>query len=308
MVGATASGVMVCCPECGGPLRVSFADGGSIIACHQCGEAVRVPARPHPVETPAESLSLLPVAVARQAARGVRLLQLSLLLFAVEHVLFAAVVTLVFAAAGPAGLFGRVPGGWEPWLGFALGLDFGLLAARTAVRWVGYQRCEPAAAAIGADGWVRWARWAPVLRLVGYVGMLGPWAAGMQVADLRTVAPLATVAWSVGGVLEFVAVAAWGRLLASLGDRIAAVRTARYAVLVGVTVAALTVGLMLTRMAAVVARPPGGPPVSADWAQLPADAWPAVGGLAVVAGLLTAAAWAYYARILAVLRDRLRAA
>jgi hypothetical protein len=304
MVGATVSGVTVCCPECGGPLRVSFADGGSIVGCHRCGEAVRVPARPHPVETPDEAPSPIPLLAARQAARGVRLLQASLALFALEHVLLAGVVVGLVSVSGPAGLFSPAPG-W--WLGLVLGIDLGLVFARTVVRWAGYRRCEPAAAAVGAAGFLRWARWAPVLRLAGYLGVVLPWALGLRPAELRTVAPLAVLAWSVGGVLEFVAVAAWGRLLAALGDRDSATRTARYAVLVGVLVAAVAVGLMLVRVTAVVlSRRAGAGNPSADWSDLPADAWPVVAGLAVVAAALTAVAWASYARILTVLRARLR--
>lgn len=304
MVGATVSGVTVCCPECGGPLRVSFAEGGSIVGCHRCGEAVRVPARPHPVETPADAPSAVPLLAARQAARGVRLLQVSLGLFAVEHLLAAGVAVVLVAQSGPAGLLAPTLG-W--WLGLVLGVDLGLVFCRTAARWAGYRRCELAARAVGADGFLRWARWAPVVRLAGYLGVMLPWAIGLRPADLRTVAPLAALAWSVGGVLEFVAMVAWGKLLAGLGDRYAATRTARYAILVGVMVAAVAAGLMLVRVTAVVlSRRAGVGNPSPHWADLPAEAWPAVGGLAVVAGGLAAVAWAGYARILSVLRYRLR--
>lgn len=296
MVGATANGVTVCCPECGGVLRVSFADGGSIVGCHRCGEAVRVPVRPHPVETPTDSLSPLPASVARQAASGVRLLQVSLVLFPIEHLFTATVLTLLWVGRYPA------------LLGLALGLDVGLLITRTVVRWAGYRRCESAAAIVGADGWLRWARWAPVVRLAGYLAAVGPWAIGGQAIDLRAIAPLATLAWSVGGVLEFVAVAAWGRLLTILGDRYAVNRTARYAVLVSVMVAVVAAGLVVVRVVAVIADRRVNPnrQLPAGWAELPADALPAVAGLMVLTGSLAAVAWAYYARILIVLRHRLR--
>lgn len=307
MVGATASGATVGCPECGAALRVAFADGGATVDCHRCGEAVRVPARPHPVETAADAGPVLTPAVARRAARGVRLLQLSLALFALEHALVVATLAVWFRLAGPAAVANRDLGGFGPLLALVAGLDLGLLTARTTLRWVGYRRCEPAAAAVGVESLVAWARWAPVVRLAGYVGTFGPWAAGAS--DLRLLVPLASVVWSVGAVLEFGAVAAWGKLLAALGDRYAAGRAARYFALVAVAGAVLTVGLVLARVAAVMAvrrlnpNPPH--PVSANLADLPADAWPAYIGLAVVAAGLTGVLCLHYARLLAAVRDRL---
>lgn len=308
MVGATASGVTVCCPECGGPLRVAFADGGSTVGCHRCGEAVRVPARPHPVETPADAPPLLPPAVARRAARGVRLLQLSLILFAAEHLLLAGVLAAWLAGAGPAGVAARALGDAGPLLAFAVGLDLGLALTRAGVRWVGYRRCEGAAAAVGAAGWVRWARWAPLLRVVGFVGAFAPWAAGVPVAAVPTwgqaAVTLALVAWTTGGVLEFSAVAAWGRLLAALGDRYAAGRAVRYAVGVVGGVLVVLVGVTLVRMIAL--RPGPDRRLQVNWVELPAEAVPAVVGLAVVACGVTAVLWVQYAQLLAALRGRLR--
>ena len=312
MVGATVSGVTVCCPECGGPLRVAFADGGSIIGCHRCGEAVRVPARPHPVETPDEAPSLLPPHATRQAVRGVRLLQVSLLLFAVEHVLLVGSFAVWIWLVGPAAVVGRDLGPLAVWLAFAVGLDAGLMAARTRIRWLGYRRCEPAAAAVGAAGWVRSARWAPVLRLVGYAGTFGPWVAGVPFNQIppwgQALSAVATVLWFTGAVLEFAAVAAWGRLLAALGARHEAGRAVRYAVGVLGGLVVLTVGLSLVQMTAVTAARRADPLSRPRLAlgDFPADAAPAVYGLALVACGVVAVLWLQYARLLAELRQRLR--
>lgn len=302
MVGATANAVTVCCPECGGPLRVSFADGGSIVGCHRCGESVRVPARPHPVETPAESPSLLPPMAARQAARGVRLLQLSLALFAVEHLLLGGTFVAWLASVGPANVFSRVFGPMASWLAFAVGLDLGLLTARTLIRWVGYRRCEAAAAQVGADGWVRWARWAPVLRLVGYVGTFGPWVLGVPFAAVpvwgQVLSGLATVAWTTGAVMEFGAVPVWGRLLVAVGDR-------RAAGLVGWYTACVVIGGMLVLVGLSVFRMTLPPRLRLE--AMPQSALPAIYGLTALAGGVVGAMTLQYARLLANLRERLRA-
>ena len=314
MVGTTVSGVVVCCPECGGPLRVAFADGGSIVGCHRCGEAVRVPARPHPVETPDDAPALLPPAAARLAVRGVRLLQVSLALFAVEHALLVGTFALWVVAVGPTEVLNRTLGPAAVWLALALGLDAGLVAARTLVRWEGYRLCEPVAEAVGAAGWVRSARWAPLLRLVGYAGVFGPWAAGVPFADLpawaQSLRVVATVSWMTGAVLEFGAVAAWGKLLAAAGDRHEAGRAVRYVVGVVGGLVVLTVGLTLVQMTVITAARRADPlhQGRVALADLPADAAPAVYGLVLVACGVVGVLWLQYARLLGDLRRRLREA
>ena len=312
MVGATASGVTVFCPGCGAALRVAFADGGAALGCHRCGEAVRVPARPHPVETPADLHPVLPAAVARRAARGVRLLQLSLGLFAVEHLLLVGAVAWWVTVAGPAGVANRRWADLGPVIPLLLGLDLGLMLVRAGARTLGYWRCEPAAAAVGALPWVRWAKWAPGLRLVGFVGTFGPWAWGVPFAGLpafvQALSGLASVVWTTGAVLEFGVLAAWGRLLVALGDHYAAGRAARYVLGVVGGVALIGVGLMMTRLAAFHTARRADPlhRPRLDLLDVQPDALPAFAGLGLVACGVVGVLWLHYFRLLAALRERLR--
>jgi hypothetical protein len=313
MLGAAAAALRFCCPECGCVLAAPRSDGGTSLTCHLCGERVRVPARPHPLESGDDTGPLVPPEAVTAAASGLRLLSVSLWLAAVEHLTLIGVIGYWVSEVGPARVLARDLGGLGPLLAAAWLFDLTLLSARTALRWVGYHRCGPAAAVVRAEGPISVGRVAVLFRLAGYALVPLPWLIGWS-ADrapigLIAVSQVGLICWLVGSVGEFGVLAGWYRLLAHTAGPVAAQRATRYLVWTGcglligataTTLFAMTFGLAARRTAVTT-----GPRAGVDWAALPADAW---AGAGVLAGVMLAVAFALgavYARLLATVRSGL---
>jgi hypothetical protein len=287
------------------------ADAGTAIECHLCGEQVRVPRRPHPVESIADDDPPVPLTAAAAARTGTQLLVLSLAVAVAEY------AALAVAVAGWASLQARGPeadaGELRAVLVAAWAIDLVLLAVRVGLKWVGYRRCEPAAEAVQANGWVAAARFAALGRAIGYAGMVTPWllAPGPDPGvPLLAVAVAGRVVWLLGAVAEFAVLVAWSRLLTVVGGTDAARRVAVYAVTFAVAMLTVAFGVCLAGLVTAAAggppgqvpRPPhGGPP------RLNLDALPAEGRIAFAAVAAVTAAFGVvlvwqYLRVLTAVR------
>jgi hypothetical protein len=314
MLEAARASVSFYCPGCGAGLRAPRADAGTVLDCERCGEHVRVPRRPHPLECEADDLQVIPTPAASAARSGTRLLLLSILVLLAEYIVLGAAGAYWVAEAGPAAVATRETGPLRPVLAMALVLDLALVAARSVLRWIGYRRCEPAAAAVRTGGWVIAARAAVGLRGVGYGVACLPWILGQPAGGppnlLTAAAETGLLVWLTGAALEFAILVAWHRLLAELGGREAAHRVTRFAIAVGIAAIAFSCGLLLLRAILGTALVRAGAPQTTpdgqlNLARLPDDVWPVVGWfLAVAVAVGIGLSW-QYARVILVLRSSL---
>lgn len=308
MLGAARVSVRFCCPGCGAGLRAPCTEAGTAIGCHRCGEGVRVPHRPHPFESDVDDPPLIAVNAVTAARLGARYLQLSLALFLIEWSLAAVAIGYCVSELGPARVVERDFGDLRAFLMTIWVVDLALVTGRTWLRWVGYRRCEPAAAAVRAAGWVTAARFAVLLRWVGYATACTPLILGLPPRETRGVieafVTIGRVTWLAGALLEFGVLFAWVGILTETSGREAAYRVARYTLWAAFAVVAVSGGVCLTGVAVVLlARheiPP--PPARLTLSALPDDAWYVVAGLLVFCAVTGLVLCWKYARVLAALR------
>jgi hypothetical protein len=306
MLDAARATVRFCCPECGAGLRAPSSDAGATVGCHRCGEYVRVPRRPHPVESVPDDTPPIPAPAAAAARSGLRLLTLGLVVVLAESVVLTTALGLVLVGGGD--LRSVLVAVWA--------IDLALVSARSVLKWVGYRRCEPAAAAVEAAGWVAAARYAVPARAIGYAAMCGPWLIGPNPAESGTalaIAAIGRVAWMIGTVAEFAVLFAWFRLLGEVCGPDAARRVGRYAATTALAVLTVAGGVFLAGLLTAVARgpdappprPPAGAPLRFNVETIPPEGWYALAGVTVLAaafgGVLL---WQYY-RILTATRSGL---
>ena len=313
MLGAAPVSVGFCCPECGAGLKAPRADAGTVLHCHRCGEHVRVPRRPHPVESAADS-PLFPGPALRKAHTGAGLLLLSLVIFLVEFAVNAAAVGYWMATAGPSAYFTREAGELRDLLLAAWVVDLVLFLGRNVVRWVGYRFCEPAADAVGAAGWVRAARHATLTRALAYPLVVFPWLLGLSMNDtpmpVQAVWLIGTFAWLGGVGLEFAVLFAWYRVLVELAGPAAARRVTVYAFSSGLALftsalAAAVVWLTLWFQQGERHAAPSSSGRAFDPTAVTAGEWYLAGGLFILISLLGAVLLTQYTRLLFALRSGL---
>ncbi len=313
MLDAARACVRFCCPGCGAGMAAPRAEAGTVIECHLCGEQVRVPRRPHPVECVADDAPPVPPHAAAAARSGTRLLALSLAVAVAEYAALFAALAAWAALRGA----GQADDELRAVLVAAWGIDLLLVAARAGLKWVGYRRCEPAAEAVQAGGWVAAARYAALARAAGYAGMVLPWllADGPEPSvPLLAVAVAGRVLWLLGAIVEFAVLVAWSRLLTEVGGPDAARRVAAYAVTFAVALLTVAFAVCLAELVTATANgsaappPPshGGPP------RVRLEALPVEGRVAFAAAAALAAAFGVvllwqYLRILAAVRAGLAA-
>lgn len=293
MLEAAATALRFCCPECGAGMAAPRADRGRTLCCHRCGLPVRVPTRPHPLESDAAPDPLITPSAAANAASGIGLLTLSLRVALFEHTFLIAAGCVWLGHVGVAGVLSRDLGRLGPLLAAAWVLDLALLSVRTRLRWVGYGRCRSAAAAVGADGWVTAAQMATLTRWAGWLVVPAPWALGWSASELRpevqTVVAVGFLAWAAGTAAEFGILTVWHRLLIEAAGQQATASVTRYLLALGGTAVAVPAGLSLLGMTVGLTARPGASPLHPRSApavrleDLPPDAWYAVGGF--LAGL-----------------------
>jgi hypothetical protein len=320
MLDAARAAVRFCCPNCGAGLRASPAEAGTAVSCHLCGEAVRVPHKPHPRECDLADLPLLPTSAASSARAGVRLLHLAVAVAVAEYLVRAAVLGYWAVELGPAKVLGREAGALRGLLFAAWLLDLALVTVRVWLQWHGYRRCEPAAAAVRAGGWVTATRVGLVCRVVGYVAWSLPFGLGWAQTEgpflVNAVSELGRIVWLAGLVLEFSILFVWARLLTELGGREAARRVTRHAATAVGAVAAFAIGTMLAGIVTVLALRQGesdspthriAGATRLNYDLLPDEAWTALAALIVLAAVCSAVLCLQYTRILWALRAGLTA-
>jgi len=310
---AARAAVRFCCPNCGAGLRASSAEAGTAVSCHLCGEAVRAPHKPHPRECDLVDVPLLPTSAMSAARVGVRLLQVGVAVAIVEYLARAAVVGYWAFELGPAKVLSREVSDMRALLFGAWLLDLALVTIRVWLQWHGYRRCEPAAAAVRATGWVTATRVGLVCRVTGYVAWSLPLGLGWSQTEgpfvVNAVSELGRVVWLAGLVLEFSILFVWARLLTELGGREAARRVSRHAATAVIAVMVFAIGTMLAGIVTVLALrqtdlPPPRPlgVTRMNYELLPPEGWSALAGLIALAGVCAVVLCLQYARILFALR------
>lgn len=313
MLDAARAAVRFCCPNCGAGLRASSAEAGTAVSCHLCGEAVRAPHKPHPRECDLVDGPLLPASAVSAARVGVRLLQLAVAVATVEYLVRAAVLSYWAMELGPARVLGREVGDLRALLFGAWLLDLALVTVRVWLQWQGYRRCEPAAAAVRASGWVTATRVGLVCRVTGYVAWSLPLGLGWSQTEgsfvINALSELGRVVWLAGLVLEFSILFVWARLLTELGGREAARRVSRHAATAVIGVMVFAIGTMLAGIVTVLAlRQTGSPPprplgpTRMNYELLPSEGWSALAALIALAAGCAVVLCLQYVRILFALR------
>lgn len=312
MLEAARAVVRFCCPGCGAGLRATSNEAGSVLPCHLCGEQVRIPRRPHPVESIGDGITVIPPLAAQSAINGIRLLNLSLSLFAVSLVLTGVVFACWYWIEGPTRLLQRDSGSLQPLLQLAWGVELALVCGAAVLRWIGYTRSEEAALAVRASGCVSTARVGLIIRTCGYTLMMLPWLNGYPVGSvplvMRALADVGSLGWVVGTTLEFGVLVAWYRILIELQGYNSARMVARYAGTTAAAVIAAASGICMTGMVMVLtlrrngSLPPGvsphDPPARLNLDVVPTEGWYAAAATAIVIGLFGLTMLWQYSRIL----------
>lgn len=308
MLKAMPAAVRFCCPGCGAAMRGAGGDGGTVQDCRRCGESVRVPGRQHPSEC---DLPDPPAVTAQALARtreGLRLLSVGHRLVLAQGGLVTLAYVLWASLEGTASVLGRDPGAWRNLFLAAWAADLLLLAAQSGVKWLGYQKCEPAAAAVQAGGWVTLARFAVLLRGLGYLMASAPWLMATtpdaESSLVKALTQIGHLTWMAGLLCEFGALVVWHRLLGELGDAAAAAPVARFAACTAglvltasaaVSLTAMTLIILLRRVAPAAAPPQG---VRLNFAAVPPDGWAMVAALFGLLAAFALAVWVHYRRVL----------
>ncbi len=289
MLEAMPATVRFCCPNCGAGMRGARADGGTVQNCGQCGEAIRVPARPHPRECDAHDAPAVSPQALAAGREAVRLLTMGHLLVFTQATLVVAAYALWAALEGTASVVDKNPGPWREFFVAVWLTDLLLLALQSGTKWQGYQRLEAAAVAVGSAGWLTLARFAVLLRGVGYLMASAPWLlAATPEADAGLVKAFAQVGHltlMAGLLFEYGVLVVWHRLLTELGNATTAAPVARFAAWTAglvltasacVSLTAMTLIILLRRHSA-AATPAQG--VRLDFAAVPPDGWALVASL-----------------------------
>ena len=302
MLEAMPVTVRFCCPNCGATLRGARGDGGSVQNCNRCGEAIRVPGRQHPSECDGPDAPTVPPQALAGAREGLRHLAIGHQLVVAQGALVVVAYTLRATLEGTAKVIDRDPGPWRDLFLAAWATDLILLALQSGSKWIGYQKCEAAASAVGSAGWLTLARFAVLLRGLGYLMASAPWLMATtpdaESGLVKVFAQVGHLTWMAGLLFEYGVLVVWYRLLSELGDAATAAPVARFMAWAAglvltasmcVSLTAMTLILLLRRYAP-TATPPQG--VRLNFAAVPPDGW------AVVAGLFALLTW--FALVLAV--------
>lgn len=289
MLEAMPTTVKFCCPNCGAALRGARGDGGSVQNCNRCGEAIRVPGRQHPSECDGPDAPAVPPLALANAREGLRHVAIGHHLVFAQGALVVVAYVLWATLEGTAKVVDRDPGPWRDlFLAFWM-TDLILLALQSGSKWLGYQKCEAAAAAVGSSGWLTLARFAVLMRGVGYLMASAPWLmATTPDADaglVKVFAQVGHLTWMAGLLLECAVLVVWYRLLSELGNVASAAPVSRFVAWTAgvvltaaacVSLTAMTLILMLRRVAP-AATPPQG--VRLNFAAVPPEGWAMVTAL-----------------------------
>ena len=295
MLEALPATVKFCCPNCGAALRGSRADGGSVQNCNRCGEAIRVPGRQHPSECDVVDGPAVPPQALANAREGLRLLSIGHNLVLAQGTLIVVAYALWATLEGVSKVVDRDPGPWQTLFLAVWATDLILLALQSGSKWLGYQKCEAAAFAVGSAGWLTLARYAVLLRGLGYLMASAPWLMATtpdaESGVVKAFAQVGHLTWMAGLLFEYGVLVVWYRLLSELGDAASAAPVGRFVAWAAglvltasacVSLTAMTLILLLRRHAP-AATPPQG--VRLNFAAVPDEGWAMVAGLF---GLLTA--------------------
>lgn len=304
MLETTRTGLRFYCPRCGECVRAPRADAGLAIDCHKCGEMIRVPRAPHPCESEGDDTPLIPAPAAALADRGMWDLTASLALYSISIVLAVGVVIAWALAAGPAAVLDREPGHLRGPLAVTALLELALTLTAAGLRWVGYGRCVPAAAAVRAGSWVTVARVGVAVAAVGAILAVAPGLAGFFLTDvptvIKSVGRIGQLTRLSGIAVELGILFVWARILTEAGGRSAARQVMQYlAALIGAAAATTSV-LSLAGMVTVLSLKKDGPlpadPFPAGTpAAIPPEGWYVLGtAVCVAAGFALLLSWQYY--------------
>jgi len=311
MVGAVPTAVRFCCPECGTGLRALCADATSVIDCHRCGVRVRVPRKPHPVETDTAAPLVALGDDGREARSATKLLLLDVNFLAYEIIFVLSALGLWIYSVGIDRVLERDAGaGSDRWVMFAFWLFVLVIdSVRGLIRWTAYDSWEPAALVFSAKIWLSTAKIGVILRTLGLWLAMLPVLCAYSTSDtpivLRAIAEIGFLAWVVGRVFEFGVSFTWFRVLQDLSGPTAARSVARYiATAVGALVV-LAMAACLASIAVVLALRKAEPPVQIKISELPLPAAIAVGGVLVLFATFSCILFFQYARVLVLLRKTL---
>ncbi len=304
MLEALPATVKFCCPNCGAALRGSRADGGSVQNCNRCGEAIRVPGRQHPSECDGSDAPCVPPLALASAREGLRHLTIGHHLVLAQGTLVVVAYALWATLEGTAKVVDRDPGPWRDLFLAAWATDLILLALQSGSKWLGYQKCEAAAVAVGSAGWLTLARFAVLLRGLGYLMASAPWLMATtpdaESGLVKAFAQVGHLSWMAGLLFEYGVLVVWYRLLSELGGAATAAPVTRYLAWAAglvltasacVSLTAMTL-ILLLRQHSPAATPPQG--VRLNFAAVPPDGWGMVAGLfALLTGFALVLAFRY---------------
>lgn len=317
MLDALPVTVRFCCPTCGTGFRASRATGGTVLSCHGCGEQIRVPRQQHPIECSGEESPFLTSTVAAEARSGIRLLMIGLSLVVVQLAGILTAYAIWIWSVGPAKMIERDPGNLGRVLLAVWVFDLVLVTAQTAVKWLGYQRCEAMAKAIDSSGWITASRYAVLMRAIGYSIACVPWVLALPPAEttplVKALVQIGHLTWIVGIVFEFGILFVWFRVLSELGgpNLTRSVTRFLFATAASLVIGAVAVSLtaislvMLLRRNGQATSVPGVPDRNFNYDAIPNDGWYTIATLGLMLLALALFMLCQYARILATTRNGL---
>ncbi len=314
MVGAVPTAVRFCCPECGTGMRALCADATSVIDCHRCGVRVRVPRKPHPVETETGAAAVALGTDGREACTATKLLLLDLNFLAYQAVILVAAVGYWLYAVGLDPFLERDSGsGSTRWLlcGFWLFL-LAIDAVRGLLRWIAYDSWQPTAEVFSAKLWLMTAKIGVLPRTLGLWLAMLPVLLGYSASDtpiiLRAIADIGLLAWLVGRTFEFGVAFTWYRVLLEISGQTAARAVARYIATALGALVAMAMAASLASVAVVLALRKADATGQLHASELPLPAALTVGGALVLFAAFFCVLFLQYAWILVHLRKSLTAA
>jgi len=312
MVGAVPTAVRFYCPECGTGLRALCVDAGSVLDCHRCGVRVRVPRKPHPVESETESSVLSLGDDGREAREGTKQLLFSLSIQAQEFLIAVGICCVWIASEGIERFLERDPGGIRWLLCLLAAVAFGLFNFRSLIRYLAYVAWQPAAEVFASKVWLKSAKIGVVLRTLGVWMVLMPFFLGYTASEtpivLRAAAEIGVLAWAVGRVFEFGVVFAWYRVLLELAGQTAARLAARFVATSIGALLGMAVAVSLAGIAIILSLRGGEQNAPLDFANLPPTANIAIFAVLGLFAISCGTLFVQYCRVLVRLRKALTAA
>lgn len=320
------------CSACGHDLEAEPKLAGRAMACGGCGTVVEVPNNPAPLlpldrsetdyyDTDGREPPTFPAADAAAADRGLRYLQISVLLYFLSWAVTSAATAGRVAIDGLDTIFSGDPGTtrWLLILGGLLSLGVGGTAV--ALRFRGYGHCRRVGQRLAADGGLTVGRFAVIALIVGAVGVTVPpfFASSPPVPNLIVMVLnfFASVLVLGGTGAEFAVLGFHASVLRTCGDRRDIGRVKTYALTFGGLAAADVLIGCVTYVGIFIfvvggAGPggrlkPGATPAQM-LAALPPEAWFGLAVLAAVSFALALVLSAMYWNILAAARRAVRTA